>query len=100
MQVAPAELEAILLGHPQILDAAVIPLEDEEAGEIPMAYVVRAEGSQLSEDQVIQFVASQVAPFKKVKKVCFINIIPKSAAGKILRKDLVAQSKQHVRSKL
>ncbi|KAJ0550520.1 putative AMP-binding enzyme domain-containing protein [Helianthus annuus] len=100
MQVAPAELEAILLGHPQILDAAVIPLEDEEAGEIPMAYVVRAEGSQLSEDQVIQFVASQVAPFKKVKKVSFINIIPKSAAGKILRKDLVAQSKQHVRSKL
>ncbi|KAI7753038.1 hypothetical protein M8C21_016793 [Ambrosia artemisiifolia] len=99
-QVAPAELEAILLSHPQILDAAVIPLEDEEAGEIPMAYVVRAEGSQLSEDQVIQFVASQVAPFKKVRKVSFINIIPKSAAGKILRKDLVAQSKQHVWSKL
>nr|GFC96923.1 4-coumarate--CoA ligase-like 5 [Tanacetum cinerariifolium] len=58
-QVAPAELEAILLGHPQILDAAVIPLQDEEAGEIPMAYVVRASGSQLCEDEVIQFVASQ-----------------------------------------
>ncbi|KAK1421216.1 hypothetical protein QVD17_23392 [Tagetes erecta] len=99
-QVAPAELEAILLSHPQILDAAVIPLEDEEAGEVPMAYVVRAEGSQLSEDQVIQFVANQVAPFKKVKKVSFINIIPKSAAGKILRKDLVAQSKKQVQSKL
>ncbi|XP_076902178.1 putative CoA ligase CCL5 [Bidens hawaiensis] len=99
-QVAPAELEAILLSHPQILDAAVIPLEDEEAGEIPMAYVVRATGTQLSEEQVIQFVASQVAPFKKVKKVSFINIIPKSAAGKILRKDLVALSKQQVRSKL
>ncbi|PWA76544.1 AMP-dependent synthetase/ligase, AMP-binding enzyme C-terminal domain protein [Artemisia annua] len=99
-QVAPAELEAILLGHPQILDAAVIPLQDEEAGEIPMAYVVRASGSQLGEDEVIQFVASQVAPFKKVKKVAFINAIPKSAAGKILRKDLVAQSKQQVQSKL
>nr|XP_043635008.1 probable CoA ligase CCL5 [Erigeron canadensis] len=99
-QVAPAELESILLGHPEILDAAVIPLEDEEAGEVPMAYVVRAAGSQLGEDQVIQFVASQVAPFKKVKKVSFINVIPKSAAGKILRKDLVAQSKLYVRSKL
>ncbi|KAL4576806.1 hypothetical protein LXL04_012906 [Taraxacum kok-saghyz] len=99
-QVAPAELEAVLLSHPQIFDAAVIPLEDEEAGEVPMAYVVRADGSQLDEDQVIKFVASQVAPFKKVRKVSFINEIPKSAAGKILRKDLVAQSKQKVKSKL
>ncbi|XP_071705659.1 probable CoA ligase CCL5 [Rutidosis leptorrhynchoides] len=99
-QVAPAELESILLSHPQILDAAIIPLEDEEAGEVPMAYVVRAAGSELDEHQVIQFVAKQVAPFKKVKKVSFINVIPKSAAGKILRKDLVAQSKQYVQSKL
>ncbi|KVI09677.1 AMP-binding, conserved site-containing protein [Cynara cardunculus var. scolymus] len=75
-------------------------LEDEEAGEIPMAYVVREAESQLGEDQVIQFVASQVAPFKKVKKVSFINVIPKSAAGKILRKDLVAQSRRYVKSKL
>ncbi|XAR72153.1 hypothetical protein NMG60_11018694 [Bertholletia excelsa] len=93
-QVAPAELEAILLNHPQILDAAVIPLEDEEAGQIPMAYVVRAGGSELSEEQVIQYVAGQVAPFKKVRKVGFIGAIPRSAAGKILRKDLVALNAQ------
>ncbi|XP_024989595.1 4-coumarate--CoA ligase-like 5 [Cynara cardunculus var. scolymus] len=99
-QVAPAELEAILLNHPHILDAAVIPLEDEEAGEVPMAYIVRETGSQLSEYQIIQFVAGQVAPYKKIKRVAFINAIPKSAAGKILRKDLVAQSKQNVQSKL
>ncbi|XP_071734602.1 probable CoA ligase CCL5 [Rutidosis leptorrhynchoides] len=99
-QVAPAQLESVLLSHPEILDAAVIPLEDEESGEVPMAYVVRAAGSELDEHQVIQFVAKQVAPFKKVKKVSFINVIPKSAAGKILRKDLVAQSKQYVKSKL
>ncbi|KAJ9553717.1 hypothetical protein OSB04_017762 [Centaurea solstitialis] len=99
-QVAPAELEAILLNHPHILDAAVIPLEDEEAGEVPMAYIVRETGSQLSEYQVIQFVASQVAPYKKIKRVAFINAIPKSAAGKTLRKDLMAQSKQNVQSKL
>ncbi|KAL5139295.1 4-coumarate--CoA ligase-like 5 [Glycine soja] len=92
-QVAPAELESVLLSHPLIVDAAVIPVEDEETGQIPMAYVVRAAGSELSENQVIQFVAGQVAPYKKVRKVSFIDTIPKSAAGKILRKDLVSQSK-------
>ncbi|KAK6136132.1 hypothetical protein DH2020_030105 [Rehmannia glutinosa] len=64
-QVAPAELEAILAGHPQILDAAVIPhkscrLDDEAAGQIPMAYVVRAANAELTEDQIIQFVANQL----------------------------------------
>ncbi|KAG2401910.1 4-coumarate--CoA ligase-like 5 [Vigna angularis] len=99
-QVAPAELESVLLSHPLIADAAVIPLEDEETGQIPMAYVVRAAGSELSEDQIIQFVAGQVAPYKKVRKVSFIDTIPKSAAGKILRKDLVSQSKFQPVSKL
>nr|APR63879.1 hypothetical protein [Populus tomentosa] len=93
-QVAPAELEAILLGHPQVLDAAVIPVEDEEAGQIPMAYVVRTAGSELTEEKVIQFVANQVAPYKKVRRVGFISAIPKSAAGKILRKELVSHSQQ------
>ncbi|KAL5569472.1 hypothetical protein UlMin_026047 [Ulmus minor] len=94
-QVAPAELEAILLGHPNILDTAVIPVEDEAVGEIPMAYVVRAAGYELTEDQVIDYVASQVAPYKKVRKVGFINAIPRSAAGKILRKELILQTKNH-----
>lgn len=65
-----------------------------------MAYIVRATGSELSEDQVIRFVAGQVAPYKKIKRVAFINEIPKSVAGKILRKDLMAQSKQYIQSKL
>ncbi|RDX86534.1 4-coumarate--CoA ligase-like 5, partial [Mucuna pruriens] len=99
-QVAPAELESVLLSHPLIVDAAVIPVEDEETGQIPMAYVVRAAGSELSEDQVIQFVAGQVAPYKKVRRVRFIDTIPRSAAGKILRKDLVSQSKYQLVSKL
>lgn len=60
MQVAPAELEAILLGHPQILDAAVVPYEDEAAGEIPVACVVRTVNAGLTEDQVTEFIASQV----------------------------------------
>ncbi|KAL2554794.1 4-coumarate--CoA ligase-like 5 [Forsythia ovata] len=98
-QVAPAELEAILLSHPHILDAAVIPVEDEEAGQIPMAYVVKPSGSDLTEERVIQFVAEQVAPYKKIRRVRFIGAIPRSAAGKILRRQLL-QSNQGVLSKL
>ncbi|KAK7858899.1 4-coumarate--coa ligase-like 5 [Quercus suber] len=99
-RVAPAELEAILLSHPSILDAAVIPVENDEAGQIPMAYVVKEIGSELSEDQVIKFVADQVAPYKKLRRVSFTSAIPRSISGKILRKNLVSQSKQQFISKL
>ncbi|GLJ23856.1 hypothetical protein SUGI_0453320 [Cryptomeria japonica] len=88
-QVAPAELEALLLSHPEIVDAAVIPLPDKEAGQIPMAYIVRKPGSRLSEASVIEFVAKKVAPYKKVRRVDFVKEIPKNAAGKLLRKDLI-----------
>ncbi|XP_004514323.1 probable CoA ligase CCL5 [Cicer arietinum] len=88
-QVPPAELEALLLTHPAILDVAVIPYPDKEAGQIPMAYVVRKAGSSISEKQVIDYVAGQVAPYKKIRKVTFISFIPKNPSGKILRKDLV-----------
>jgi acyl-CoA synthetase (AMP-forming)/AMP-acid ligase II len=85
-QVAPAELEALLLEHPAISDAAVVGRPDEEAGEIPVAYVV-AEGLEV--DAVMQFVAERVAPYKRVRVVEFIDEIPKSASGKILRRELV-----------
>jgi 4-coumarate--CoA ligase len=87
-QVAPAELEALLLTHPEIADAAVVAALDEEAGEIPKAFVVLKDGSQLDAEAVMQFIGSQVAPHKKVRAVAFIDAVPKSAAGKILRKDL------------
>ncbi|XP_061346920.1 probable CoA ligase CCL5 [Gastrolobium bilobum] len=88
-QVPPAELEALLLTHPAILDAAVIPYPDKEAGQFPMAYVVRKAGSSISENQVMDFVAGQVAPYKRIRKVAFISSIPKNPSGKILRKDLI-----------
>ncbi|KAK8942082.1 4-coumarate--CoA ligase-like 5 [Platanthera guangdongensis] len=88
-QVAPAELEALLLKHPQIVDAAVIPFPDKEVGQYPMAYVVRRAESELSESSVIEFIRRQVAPYKKIRRVAFVPAVPKNQAGKILRKDLI-----------
>ncbi|MGZ4507579.1 MAG: 4-coumarate--CoA ligase family protein, partial [Blastococcus sp.] len=92
-QVAPAELEGVLIGHPQILDAAVIGVPDKESGEeFPKAFVVRAQGSELTEQEVMDYMAAKVAPHKKIRLVEFIDEVPKSSAGKILRKDLKARA--------
>ena len=93
-QVAPAELEAVLLSHPAIADAAVIPSPDEEAGEVPKAFVVC--DSELTPQAVIDFVAEKVAPHKKIRKVAFTDQIPKSLSGKILRRVLVEQERASI----
>ncbi|KAL5224715.1 hypothetical protein ABZP36_011354 [Zizania latifolia] len=85
-QIAPADLEAVLIQHPEIADVAVASGEDEEAGEIPVAFVVRKSGSTLSCMHVMEYVAKQVAPYKRLRKVVFVEAIPKSAAGKVLRR--------------
>ncbi|XP_010265453.1 PREDICTED: 4-coumarate--CoA ligase 2-like [Nelumbo nucifera] len=90
-QVAPAELEAILITHPDISDVAVVPMKDERAGEIPVAFVVRSNGSQITEDEIKEYVSKQVIYYKRVKRVFFIEAIPKAPSGKILRKDLRAK---------
>ncbi|MCO5573087.1 hypothetical protein L7F22_026852 [Adiantum nelumboides] len=89
-QVAPAELEAVLLSHPDIEDAAVIPFPDNEAGQIPIAFVVKNSHGALKEANVLEFVAEQVAPFKKIRRVIFVRSIPKSSSGKILRRELAS----------
>ncbi len=84
MQVPPAELEAVLLSHPAVADAAVVPFPDGEAGEIPRAFVV-LKGAATAEE-LMAFVAERVAPYKKVRRLELIDAIPKSPSGKILRR--------------
>ena len=95
MQVAPAELEARLLEHPAVLDAAVIPSPDEEAGEIPKAFIVAKDGAA-DADAIMAFIAERVAPHKRIRLVEFIDQIPKSASGKILRRVLVDKERAQV----
>ncbi|HKR61354.1 MAG TPA: AMP-binding protein, partial [Pyrinomonadaceae bacterium] len=90
-QVAPAELEAILLTHPAIADAGVIPAPDEEAGEVPKAFVVLQ--GDASAVEIMDFVAQQVSPHKRIRQLEFVDEIPKSPAGKILRRLLVQRER-------
>ena len=92
MQVSPAELEDLLVTHSAILDTAVIPSPDEEAGEIPKAIVVLKDADLASDEmaeEIMSFVADNVAPHKRIRILDFADHIPKSASGKILRRVLV-----------
>ncbi|KAL5973982.1 4-coumarate--CoA ligase 1 [Asimina triloba] len=109
-QVAPAELEAMLLANPRIADAAVVGLtagprisninlwaypiyrmKDEMAGEVPVAFIVKSNGSSITEEEIKRYIAEQVVFYKKVHRVFFIDAVPKAPSGKILRKDLRAK---------
>ncbi|WP_406514684.1 4-coumarate--CoA ligase family protein [Streptomyces sp. NBC_00499] len=86
-QVAPADLEAVLLAHEGIADAAVIGVLDDDGNEVPKAFVVRADPA-LGADAVLAYVAERVAPYKKIRRVAFIDGVPRAASGKILRREL------------
>ncbi|MFE9901961.1 4-coumarate--CoA ligase family protein [Streptomyces achromogenes] len=88
-QVAPAELEALLLTHPGIADAAVIGARDADGNEIPHAFVVRRPGAAgPAEEEILGFVAERVAPYKRVRRITFTDTVPRAASGKILRRQL------------
>ena len=91
-QVAPAELEALIITHPAVQDVAVIGVPDEECGELPKAYVVAA-GDSLDDRQLMEWVAERVSPQKRVRLVERIDEIPKSPSGKILRRLLVERDR-------
>ena len=94
-QVAPAELEALLLSHPAIADAAVIPSPDADAGEIPVAFVVARE--MVSATDIMTFVSERVASHKRIRRVEFVDQIPKNPTGKIMRRLLVERVRQRIR---
>src|SRR5947208_1930440 len=94
-QVPPAELEAVLCTHPAVGDAAVIPIPDEEAGEVPKAYVVLKGDVPL--EALLAYVAERVAPYKKIRAVEVIDAIPRSPSGKILRR-LLKERERAVRA--
>jgi acyl-CoA synthetase (AMP-forming)/AMP-acid ligase II len=94
-QVAPAELEALLVSHPAITDAAVIPVPDEEAGELPKAFVVL--GGEATPEEIMGYVADKVSTYKRIRQVEVVDEIPKSASGKILRRVLVDRERAAAR---
>ena len=88
-QVPPAELEDLLRSHPDILDVGVIGIPDDKKGEVPFAFVVKKPESNLSAEQIHHFVENHVVFYKRLAGgVQFIDIIPKTASGKILRRNL------------
>ncbi len=87
-QVPPAELEGLLLTHPAVVDAAVIGIADDEAGELPKAFVTLAPGAEATGEEIQAFIAGQVASYKQIRLIEFIDEVPKSASGKILRREL------------
>ncbi|CAI9290040.1 unnamed protein product [Lactuca saligna] len=97
IKVAPVELEVLLLSHSEILNVVVIPNQykyygrfpNMEAGEVPIAFVVRSPNSLLTEDDVKKFIAEQVAPYKKIEASDICKQCAKSAAGKLLRRELI-----------
>ncbi|WP_121702176.1 4-coumarate--CoA ligase family protein [Streptomyces sp. E5N298] len=91
-QVAPAELEALLLTHPGVTDAAVVGAYNDDGNEVPHAFVVRRPTAPgLQEGEIMMYVAERVAPYKRVRQVTFVDAVPRAASGKILRRQLREQ---------
>ena len=100
-QVAPNEIEGVLLSHPDIRDVAVIGGTHGEAGELPRAYVVTKRGAKLSEREVREWVGERLARYKQVEGgVRFVEAIPKTVSGKILKRILREQAKKEGAAKL
>ncbi len=92
-QIAPAELEALLMEHPAVMDSAVIPKRDAESGEVPKAFILLRPGQEATSDELMRFVEERVAPYKKVREIEFVAAIPKTPSGKILRRELIEQER-------
>jgi acyl-CoA synthetase (AMP-forming)/AMP-acid ligase II len=87
-QVAPAEIEAVLHGHPHVRDCAVFGVPDAAAGEVPIAAVAVDHGAEVTADELKQLVADSLATYKQVREVTFVDVIPRLPSGKVLRRKL------------
>ncbi len=92
--IGPAELEAVLLEHPAVGDCAVVGKPDPVAGEIPKAYVSLRGGAKATEEELIKFVEERVAGYKKIREVEFVDMIPRSLAGKVLRREFIEKERK------
>ena len=86
--VYPFELESVLASHPAIADAAVFGIPDDQWGEAVCAQVVLGQGMEATEDEIIEFMKENLASYKKPKKVEFVDQIPRTLSGKILKREL------------
>ena len=91
--VGPAEVEAVLCEHPAVADAGVIGKPDEAAGEIPKAFVQLRAGATVTADELMDFVKERIADYKRVREIEFIDKVPRTASGKILRRELAEKEK-------
>jgi acyl-CoA synthetase (AMP-forming)/AMP-acid ligase II len=87
-QVAPAEVEAVLHGHPAVVDCAVFGIEDEQAGEVPVAAVQLDPAAPVDATELQQLVADSLATYKQVRHVVIVDTIPRLPSGKVLRRTL------------
>ena len=92
--IGPAELEAVLLEHSAVGDCAVVGKPDPMAGEIPKAYVSLRGGAEVTEEELIQFVKERVAGYKRIREVEFVDVIPRSLAGKVLRREFIERERK------
>ncbi|XP_045033533.1 luciferin 4-monooxygenase isoform X3 [Daphnia magna] len=93
LQVSPTELERILLTHPDVVDVAVAPIADPSAGEIPRAYIVKRQGGAVTSDELARFLSDKVSAYKRLRGgVVFIDAVPKTSTGKIVRRALTAKT--------
>ncbi len=85
-QVAPAELEALIVAHPAVADVAVVGEPDDEAGERPVAHIVKAKDADIGLEELRSFLDGKIARYKQIARIEFRDAIPKSPSGKILRR--------------
>jgi len=88
--VYPTDLESVLLEAPGVSEAAVVGIPDEELGEVPVAFVVRASGSTIDQEQLLQLFEGRLAAYKHPRHVAFVDALPRTAIGKVQKKSLRA----------